>query len=103
MGSTLGSVLRNRSASRWTAPLRWLGRYSYEVYLFHEFVVMAVLSQFLRHPEGPVALWIIATVLCSGGAGFLLSHFFSEPLHRVLRGAPTPPQLHPSRNGPELP
>jgi len=86
----LGSVLRETGGSRWSAPLRWLGRYSYEVYLAHEFVVFGVLSIFLRVHRGPVVLWICAVVVLSGVLGFLLAQFISEPMNRILRGPPLP-------------
>lgn len=93
----LGSVLRGARGRRWTAPIRWFGRYSYEVYLTHEFVVMAVLSLYLQVRRGPVALWIVATVLLSAAVGALLSRVFSEPLNRRLRGAPVPAELSEAR------
>jgi peptidoglycan/LPS O-acetylase OafA/YrhL len=84
----LGSVQRRRAGGRWLAPIRWLGQHSYEVYLSHEFAVMAVLSVFLWFRHGPIVLWIAATVLVSGGLGFLTTRFISEPMNRALRGAP---------------
>ncbi len=81
----LGSVLRRKRGSRLTLPIRWLGRYSYEVYLTHEFVVIGVLSLFLRTRREPIALWIIAATALSAGLGYLLARFISEPLNRRLR------------------
>lgn len=89
----LGRVLRP-TAGRWgSAPLRWLGRYSYEVYLTHEFIVMGVLSLYLRMHRGPVELWIAVVVALSGLLGFLVSRFVSEPMNRWLRGAPVASEL----------
>jgi peptidoglycan/LPS O-acetylase OafA/YrhL len=85
----LGSVLHPAVGSRWTAPIRWLGQYSYEVYLTHEFVVMAVLLTYARVRQGPIAAWVVAAVIASGGLGFLVAGFFSEPMNRALRGAPS--------------
>ena len=85
------SVVRNTPGWRWTGPLRWFGRYSYEIYLTHEFMVMAVLSLFLRMKQAPVALWVVATVLLSGGLGYALSRLVSEPMNRTLRDKYTPP------------
>ena len=87
------SVIRNSPGWQWTAPLRWFGRYSYEIYLTHEFVVMAALSLFLNTKRGPVALWVAATVVLSGLLGHALSRFLSEPVNRALRGAPVPAEL----------
>jgi peptidoglycan/LPS O-acetylase OafA/YrhL len=85
----LGSVLRPAAGSRWTAPLRWLGRYSYEVYLTHEFMVMAILTAFAHVREGPIAAWMVAIILASAAFGFLVARFYSEPMNRALRGKPT--------------
>jgi peptidoglycan/LPS O-acetylase OafA/YrhL len=82
----LGSVLHQGTGGIWTAPIRWLGRHSYEVYLMHEFAVLTVLTGFLRIRHGPVAIWIAATVLVSSALGFLMARFVSEPLNRALRG-----------------
>ncbi len=84
----LGSVLNPATGSLWTAPIRWLGQYSYEIYLTHEFAVIAGLSAFLWVRHGPIALWTGATILLSGGLGFLMARFVSEPMNRALRGAP---------------
>ena len=89
----MGSVLRDAKGWRWTAPVRWLGRYSYEVYLTHEFVVMGVLSLFLATRRGAVAFWIASVVLFAAALGYGLSRSFSEPMNRLLRGAPLPAEL----------
>ncbi len=89
----LSSVLRGSKGHRWTAPMRWLGRYSYEVYLTHEFFVMGVMGLFLQVRRGPVGLWVVATVLLAAILGALLSRFVSEPLNKRLRGAPVPATL----------
>ncbi|QHN05491.1 acyltransferase [Granulicella sp. WH15] len=95
----LGSVLRNAKGWRWTAPLRWFGRYSYEIYLSHDFVVMGVLSFFLSRHRGPVALWVVGTVLLSALLGYLLSRLVTEPANRLLRGSPVPSELRPGGVG----
>ena len=91
----LGRVLRPTRGGRWTAPLRWLGRYSYEVYLMHQFVVFSVLSLFLRGHRGPIAalICICIVVILSGALGFLLARIVSEPANRALRGTPLPSSL----------
>lgn len=74
-------------------PLRWLDRYSYEVYLTHEIVVICVLGLFLDLRKGSAYLWVISVVALSGLVGRLISTYVSEPLNRMLRGAPLPAQL----------
>jgi peptidoglycan/LPS O-acetylase OafA/YrhL len=81
----LGSVLRQRAGGRWLAPIRWLGQHSYEVYLTHEFAVMAVIYSWFRIGYGPIILWVGAAVLFSAGLGFLMTRFVSEPMNRALR------------------
>ena len=44
----LGSVLRGRAGRAWTAPIRWFGRHSYEIYLTHEFVVVWVTQLYVK-------------------------------------------------------
>ena len=45
----LTTVLRGaRGGGILTAPVRWFGRYSYEVYLTHEFLVIVGVASFLR-------------------------------------------------------
>ena len=89
----LGSVLRDSRGSRLTLPVRWLGRYSYEVYLSHVLVITALLALYTKFHHGPVTAWIVAAVALSGIVGHLMSAFVSEPLNRRLRGAPLPSQL----------
>jgi peptidoglycan/LPS O-acetylase OafA/YrhL len=84
----LGSVLRQRTGGRWLAPIRWLGQHSYEIYLTHEFALVAVFYAFFRIRRGPIALWIGAAILLASGLGFLMTRLVSEPMNRALRGAP---------------
>jgi peptidoglycan/LPS O-acetylase OafA/YrhL len=89
----LGNVLYPSFGSIFTAPLRWLGRYSYEIYLNHEFAVIGILLLYGKVRKGPISLWAVAIVLLSGLLGHLVSRYFSEPMNRLLRGAPLPSQL----------
>ncbi len=89
----LGSVLRDSRGSRITLPIRWIGRYSYEIYLSHVLVISALLALYAKFHHGPVALWIVAAIVLSGIGGHLVSAYFSEPLNRRLRGDPLPSQL----------
>ncbi len=86
-----GSVLRGRPGTRFTAPLRWMGRHSYELYLTHEFVVICMVNRYLKlqvtHNPGPLLAWTVAIVLLCLPFAWLTARFFSEPLNRALRGA----------------
>jgi peptidoglycan/LPS O-acetylase OafA/YrhL len=87
-----GSVLHRARGGVWTAPIRWFGRHSYEIYLTHEFVVLGGSLLWLRLHRGPLELWICLILACTAILGFLTAHFISEPLNRALRGAPLPSQ-----------
>ena len=77
----------NRTGSRWSAPLRWLGRNSYEVYLTHSFVVVLLTQLFdatgSNHAFAP--FWFIAVTGLSGALGACVARCYSEPLNRKLR------------------
>jgi peptidoglycan/LPS O-acetylase OafA/YrhL len=85
-----GSVLRARPGRIWTAPIRWFGRHSYEVYLTHEFIVVWLSALFLRTNAGPLWCWIVAIVLLTAPLGWVVARFYSEPMNRRLRGVPLP-------------
>ena len=93
----LASVIRAASAerariagSKLLAPVRWFGRHSYEVYLTHEFVVIAGVEWYERMSKtqgsGPLWLWFVSILAMTAPLGWALSRFFSEPLNRRLRG-----------------
>ena len=105
------SVLRQtgdstKRANPLTAPVRWYGRHSYEVYLTHEFVVVWGVLLFSRfHPNshpGPKGLaqhqlglshmlvWVLGILILTAPLGWLVSEFISEPANRRLRGAESP-------------
>jgi peptidoglycan/LPS O-acetylase OafA/YrhL len=93
-----GTVVRNRAGRMWSAPLRWFGRQSYEVYMTHEFVVilMTELAVRLAITRGRyLLLWAFATLLLTAPLGWLVATYFSEPMNRRLRGA-RPPQPAPA-------
>ncbi|CZI43403.1 TPA: acyltransferase [Legionella pneumophila] len=80
-------VKGKRVGSIWTAPLRWLGRNSYEVYLTHPFLVI-VISKTLMHFQ-PTKLVIgvsyLMTLALSGILGQYIARYFSEPMNQLLR------------------
>ena len=93
----LGAGLRNRAGRAWTAPLRWFGRHSYELYLTHEFLVICVVNHYLKlqvtHGPGPLLVWIGAILMLTIPLAWMTARWFSEPLNRRLRGARAPEGL----------
>ena len=87
----LGAGLHGAKGSWFTAPVRWFGRHSYEVYLTHEFLVIGLTTLYFKLHRGPLSLWLIVLVLGCAVAGWATARFFSEPMNRRLRGA-LPPQ-----------
>lgn len=101
IGATRRSVFGTKLPqllARATAPLRWLGRHSYELYLFHV-IVLAGLRQFFdratldRDHRVPL---LLAFVLASSLVAFLVSRQIAEPINRRWRArwaaaAPTRP------------
>ena len=90
----LGKGVGNRTMSIGTGWLRALGRWSYEIYLFHMLPVIGLIF-WIRQSERS-GYTIIATylvmLLASIALGFLVLRYFSEPLNRKLRGHPNPRQ-----------
>src|SRR6202012_5750676 len=85
-------TLRRKRGSRWSAPLRWFGRHSYELYLSHEFIIIAGVALYARfYPHhttrGIVAYFVVAMLLATAPLAWALSHWFTEPANRWLRGA----------------
>ena len=81
------------SVSRWwSAPPRWFGRNSYEVYLTHMLVVwpMVMLFFHFRFSINTAAFWFLGMTGLSGLAGYAVSRFYSEPLNLTLRFKLTP-------------
>jgi peptidoglycan/LPS O-acetylase OafA/YrhL len=69
------------------APLVRMGRYSYEIYLTHMFVVFTFFGLFLDagKPMRGVPLLFVAAILVSGLLGAAVANFYSEPANRYLR------------------
>ena len=83
----LASALSDQRGSLAGAPLRWLGRNSYEIYLTHELLVVPGCALWLRWQVGPLWLWMAALTLLSAALGAGVARWFSEPLNRTLRAA----------------
>ena len=88
-------TLRRKRGSRWSAPLRWFGRHSYELYLSHEFIILAGVALYTRfypheHSRGIVAMFVVAMLLATVPLAWALARWFTEPANRWLRGAPLP-------------
>ena len=68
-------------------PLLKIGRYSYEVYLTHMFVVFGFFGLFLYagKPMRLVPMLFILTILTSGVLGAAVAALYSEPLNRLIR------------------
>jgi peptidoglycan/LPS O-acetylase OafA/YrhL len=74
-----------RSLSR---PIRFTGRYSYEIYISHGFVAVGFGNLFRRYhlsSHWTAPGYLIGIVLCVG-LGYGVAELFSEPANRALRG-----------------
>ena len=85
-------TLRGSTGSRWSGPLRWFGRHSYELYLSHEFVVIAgvaIFARFFRHNTSRtvIAGFVVAMLVATAPLAWVLARWFTEPANRWLRGA----------------
>jgi peptidoglycan/LPS O-acetylase OafA/YrhL len=73
-----------RSSSQ---PIRFAGRYSYEIYLSHGFITIGFATVFERYhlsSSWTAPSYLIGTILCIA-LGYGVSVFFSEPTNRALR------------------
>lgn len=71
---------------RGLAWLRSMGRYSYEIYLGHMFVVFAVVAAFNATGADmrPGWLWYVPAVLACWALGVLVGRLYSDPCGRAL-------------------
>ncbi|WP_300758966.1 acyltransferase [Janthinobacterium sp.] len=70
------------------APLRWAGRHSYELYLFH-IIVLAAMRNVVTKAELTYAMrlpWLCLFIALSAIAAMLVSRYVSEPANAALRG-----------------
>ena len=86
----------NDPGSKFTAPMRWYGRHSYEIYLTHMFFVFSFTRTFIALNLS--LHWILpiyfVTLLLSGFLGAFIARYYSEPLNKKLREN-LAPSLHP--------
>jgi peptidoglycan/LPS O-acetylase OafA/YrhL len=70
------------------APVLLAGQRSYEVYLTHMFVVVALDAAFVATGAAmwAVPLFFLATIACAVLLGEVVARFYSEPMNRGLRG-----------------
>jgi peptidoglycan/LPS O-acetylase OafA/YrhL len=85
-------VIVAAAQSEWRAPrvfrpLLSLGRRSYEVYLTHVFVVLALFEVFLRMGKDLrlVPVLFVMVIVFAGLLGEMVARFYSEPMNRWLR------------------
>ncbi len=73
----------------WTGPLAWFGRNSYETYLTHSFVMISGAHVFysLGANLNTAPAWHLGMIAISGGLGWAVARYFSEPLNQRLRQA----------------
>jgi peptidoglycan/LPS O-acetylase OafA/YrhL len=78
--------------TEWRSPrvfalLVRIGRYSYEIYLTHMFVVFTFFGLFLHagKPMRGVPLLFVSAILGSGVLGAGVANLYSEPMNRFLR------------------
>ncbi|MFP5235507.1 MAG: acyltransferase family protein [Acidobacteriota bacterium] len=79
-----------------TGWMQSFGRLSYEIYLTHMFVVLAMLSVYYGRGAAPRygVLWYIPAVAGSWALGWGVARFFSNPAERALRGRWLKPSDH---------
>jgi peptidoglycan/LPS O-acetylase OafA/YrhL len=73
--------------ARCTGWMRALGRCSYEIYLTHMLVILGMMP-FIEASKPTTAwlvVWYVALLLSSVALGWVVHHFYSEPLNRALR------------------
>jgi len=92
LGVGASLVIAAASQSGWTAPrvlapLRVLGQRSYEIYLTHMFVVMALFTLFVRvgKPMRGVPVLFVCTIAATGLLGWMVAMYFAEPANQALR------------------
>jgi peptidoglycan/LPS O-acetylase OafA/YrhL len=75
------------NSPRVLSPLLKIGRYSYEIYLTHMFVVFSMFDLFVSvgKPMRLVPVLFVVVTLLSGALGGIVATLYSEPMNRMLR------------------
>ena len=82
------TVIRgSRGGGPLTAPIRWFGRHSYEVYLTHEFLVLLGVMAYMHWHGSRPGFWVVGITLATAPLGWAVARWFSEPANQWLRGA----------------
>ncbi len=82
-----GAVQTQWKSPRLLAPLLWMGRRSYEIYLTHMFTVFAWFAIFVHFGKPIYLAWplFLVVVVTAGLLGTLVARFYSEPLNAWVR------------------
>jgi peptidoglycan/LPS O-acetylase OafA/YrhL len=84
----LAIAQNNAAGNKFTSPIRWYGRHSYEIYLTHMFIVFSFTRIFIAlqlslHWALPI---YFVTLVLSGLLGAVVARYYSDPLNKTLRG-----------------
>jgi len=91
-----------RTPGRALAPLRWSGRLSYELYLFHLLVLGALRTVWPpsgMHGDGKLAL-LVAYLVLSSGLSAAIARGYATPLDRWIKRVASRPAAHATDRAP---
>ncbi|HEX5461596.1 MAG TPA: acyltransferase [Steroidobacteraceae bacterium] len=89
MAVAFGSGVGNAALARGTGWLRTIGRCSYEIYLFHMLIVLALIAM-VRQTYAAAGTFPLYYAAMLGGSillGYVIARWYSEPLNRRIRTA----------------